>query len=320
MSLSGFRLLILLIASLILSTALGLAHSNSPDGLAMSFGYQAADPFASYPSGLAILGISVQNTGIVPERIVEMTITIDLANSVPSPAQIPLVLTPGERRAFDVQVQIPSTATLGWHGAEAKVSFQYFDAATQQWVQSRYSPMSSYSGVPVYESPRQTFRDGYTILGVTAIVVTTLPIFAWKRKVSPINIARVLGLVAGTFGLFATLLTFVASENPDLSTRIFSATLFASSLIGIVAGFSQKSRSIVIGLLMIGGSLLFLPAWWYGFWVHGLTSRDDGAHTFLASTILFFWWISLLFAGGLTMIFTKYQDARSPIELTQKNA
>src|SRR2546422_1637252 len=126
---------------MVLTISLGLAHAGSPDGLAMSFGYQATDPFASYPGGLAILGVSVQNTGYVPERIVEMTITVDLANSVPSPAQIPLVLAPGERREFDVQVQIPSTASLGWHGAKASASFEDFDAANQQWGTHRDRPM-----------------------------------------------------------------------------------------------------------------------------------------------------------------------------------
>ena len=316
----GFRLHIWLIVTIVLTIPLGLAHSGSPDGLAMSFGYQAADPFASYPGGSAILGVSVQNTGTVPERIVEMTITVDLANSVPSPDQIPLVLAPGERREFDVQVQIPSTASLGEHGAEARASFEYFDAATQQWVTSRYSPMIMNSGLPVYKSPGQTFQDGFAILGGTAIVAATIPVFAWKRKVSLSQVGRGLGLVAGTFGLLVTLLTLVLSENPDLSTRILSVTIFANSFLGIAAGCSRRMNGIVTGLAMIGGALLILPSWWYGFWVQGLTSQDGGAQAFLASTILFFWWISLLFVGGLMIIFSKYQDARRLIELTQKNS
>jgi hypothetical protein len=303
----------------VLTISLGLAHSGSPDGLAMTFGYQAADPFASYPGGSAILEVSVQNTGSVPERIVEMTITVDLAKPVSSPAQIPLVLAPGERKGFDVQVQIPSTASLGWHGAEASVSFQYLDAATQQWLPSRYSPITMNSGLPVYKSPGQTFQDGFAILGGTTIVAATIPVIAWKRKVSSSQVGRGLGLVAGTFGLLVTVLTVVLSENPDLSTRILSATLFANSFIGI-AGCSRRMNGIVTGLAMIGGALLILPAWGYGFWVQGLTSQDAGAQTFLASTILFFWWISLLFVGGLMITFSKYQDARRLIEMTQKNS
>src|SRR3989475_3141787 len=180
----GFRLHIWLIVTIVLTISLGSAHSSSPDGLAMSFGYQAAHPFASYPGGSAILGVSVQNTGTVPERIVEITITVDLATSVPSPAQIPLVLAPGEGRGFDVQVQIPSTASLGWHGAEARVSFEYFDAATQQWMTSRYSPMIMSSGLPVYKSPSQTFQDGFAILVGTAIVAASITLFARRRRVA----------------------------------------------------------------------------------------------------------------------------------------
>ena len=265
------------------------------------------------------MGVSVQNTGTVPERIVEITITVDLATSVPSPAQIPLVLAPGEGRGFDVQVQIPSTASLGWHGAEARVSFEYFDAATQQWMTSRYSPMIMSSGLPVYKSPSQTFQDGFAILGGTAIVAASIPVFAWKRRFSLSQVGRGVGLVAGTFGLLVTLLTLVLSENPDLSTRILSVTIFANSFLGMAAGCSRRVNGIVTGLAMIGGALLILPAWWYGFWVQGLTSEDGGAQTFLASTILFFWWISLLFVGGLMIIFSKYRDARRLIELTQKN-
>ncbi len=155
------RLLYGLTVALVLTTFLGLAYSSTPDGLAMSFGYQAVSPFASYPGGSVILGVGIQNTGTAQERIIEMSITTDFAGPLPPPTQIPFVLLPGIRRQFDVLVQVPPATSVGGHGAEARVSYEYLDPATQQWVPSTHSPWIMESGVPVYESPSQKVRDGF---------------------------------------------------------------------------------------------------------------------------------------------------------------
>lgn len=295
--------------ALVLTTFLGLTHASIPDGLAMSFGYQAVDPFASYPGGSVILGVGIQNAGMVEERIIEMSITADFAGPLPSPTPVPFVLAPGERRQFDVLVQVPPATSVGDHGAEARVSYEYLDPATQQWVSSAHSPMIIDSPVPLYESPSQKVRDGFTILGGTALVSGSIPFFARKRKLSSAFVGRRLGLVGGTFGMLISPLTLISSGQVDLVTRIFSLTLFVGSLVGIAGGYFSRPSTRVGGLVMFVGAISIIPAWWYGYFVaRGLSSVDGGAQVFLSSAIFFFWWVSLLIVGSLMKIFGRHQD------------
>lgn len=295
-----------LIVALVLTVSKGIVesgvHSSVSDGLAMSFGYQAVHPFASYPGGSVILGVGVQNTGIVQERIVEMSISVDFAGLLPTPAQIPLLLQPGERREFDVLVHVPSTARVGDHLAEASVSYEYLDPTTQQWVHSAYSPRIMASHVPLYQSPSQKFRDGFTILGGIGLMSGILPLLAWKRKISFTFVGKGLGLVGGTFGLLVSSLMLILSERPDLLARTFSATLFAGSLLGIAGKYLPRPNTAGKGLAMLGGALSILLAWWYGFWLPATSLEDGGAQLFLSSTYLFFSWVSLLIVGSLMMI------------------
>ncbi len=307
---SEIRVLYGLIVALVLTTFLELAHSSTPDGLAMSFGYQAVSPFASYPGGSVILGVGIQNTGTAQERIIEMSITTDFAGPLPPPTQIPFVLSPGIRREFDVLVQVPPATSVGGHGAEARVSYEYLDPATQQWVPSTHSPRIMDSGVPVYESPSQKVRDGFSILGGTVLVSGAIPFFAWKRKISFAFVGRGLGLVGGAFGLLISPLTLIHSGQVDPATSIFSVTLFVGSSLGIAGGYFLRVGTRVRGLVILVGALAILPAWWFGDLVSlGLSSEDGGAQVFLSSTILFFWWVSLLIVGSLMMTFGRNGDA-----------
>ena len=292
----------------LLTGLLWVGHSAQPYGIAMSFGYYAQRP---WPGGSIILDLGIQNAGSAQEKIVRMNVSVDFVGQLPVPTLLPVTLQPGERRDFQIPVQVPASAGVEGYLAKASVAYEYLDPASQQWTLPPDSPWVSSYPVGLVKSPSMVFGDAFTILGGIGLVSGAIPIatavFARKHKTSFAFVGRGLGLIGGTFGLLVSPLTLITSGQISLSQIIFSASVFACSILGLF-GMSSRPRTWIRGLAMLGGAISLLLVWWYGFSLSAALSNDSGAQYFLSSTMFYFWWIALVIVGGLMMIVSWSHD------------
>ncbi len=120
------------------------------------------------------------NTGTVQIQVLQITITTDFGTFTPT--GLPLSISPGQKRTLEMQIQVPSTASVGNHPLSASASFQYLDPSTSQWVTPNESPIVLQTTLTVSQGQSTSLLILGAIFGTIAALVAVVVVLAVKLR------------------------------------------------------------------------------------------------------------------------------------------
>ena len=165
-------------ALVLLFCLLALKGSEAQDTYQLQYNINAKE--WTHPGGTFTAVNAFLNKGTVPLRIILVEWATDFG-TFRATTGIPLTLVAGEKKVLEMDIQVPSTASVGNHPLSASATYQYQDPNTFQWPNPQGGPLELEWEIVIVQTPSPKWLGLLPLAGGIAALALMVALLIGRR-------------------------------------------------------------------------------------------------------------------------------------------
>lgn len=166
------------IGLVLLLSLLSLRGSEAQDTYQLQYSINAKE--WTHPGGTFTVMNIFLNKGNLPLRVISVAWATDFG-TFRAETGIPLVLAGGEKKELDMDIRVPSTASVGNHPSTASTTYQYQDPSTLQWASPAGGPLELEWEIAVVQAPPPKWLELIPFVGGILALVLMVALLLGRR-------------------------------------------------------------------------------------------------------------------------------------------